>query len=153
MADAFHQIYIQLIFAVKGRQNLIQLSWEIELYKYIAGILKEKGNKVFVINGMPDHIHILYGQNPNLSLSELVREIKKSSNSFINSKNFVLGKFEWQNGYGAFSYSKSSLPNVIKYIENQKVHHQKTSFQSEYKEFLEKFEIDYKNEHLFEWGD
>ncbi|MET3731038.1 IS200/IS605 family transposase [Moheibacter stercoris] len=153
MGDAFHQIYVQLVFAVKGRQSLIKDSWEIELYSYIGGILKEKGNKPLAINGMPDHIHIFYSHNPNLGISELVREIKKSSNIFINSKGFVLGKFEWQQGYGAFSYNKSAVSNVINYIDNQKIHHQKTSFQSEYKSLLEKFEIEYKEEYLFDWMD
>jgi putative transposase len=153
MGDSFHQIYIHLIFAVKGRQNLIINSWDGELYKYIGGIIKEKGNIPLAINGMPDHIHIFYSHNPNLSVSALVREIKKSTNTFINSKKLVQGKFEWQQGYGAFSYSKSSISNVINYIDNQKLHHEKKSFQTEYKEFLKKFEIDYKDEYLFDWID
>jgi putative transposase len=153
MGDAFHQLYFQLIFAVKGRQSFIMPNWVTELYKYMGGILKEKGNMALAINGMPDHIHIFYSHNPNLSVSELVREIKKSTNIFINSKNFVRGKFEWQQGYGAFSYNKSSIANVINYIDNQKLHHEKITFQSEYKLILQKFEIDYKEEYLFDWMD
>lgn len=150
-AGTFSQIYIQVVFAVKGRSNLIHKSWEEELYKYITGIVQNKEQKMLAINGMPDHIHFLIGMKPSYCLSDLVREIKKSSNTFINEKNFVVGKFEWQSGYGAFSYSHSVLDNVIAYVKNQKEHHKKTSFREEYKEFLKKFEVDFKDEYLFEW--
>lgn len=151
MSSTFSQIYIQIVFAVKGRESLIQLSWEEELYKYISGIIRNKEQKLIAINGMPDHIHILIGMKPTCSLSDLVREIKKSSNEFIKEKTFVKGKFNWQEGYGAFSYSHSSLDNVIAYINNQKAHHIKKSFKAEYLELLHKFEIEYKPEYLYEW--
>ena len=151
MSSTYSQIYIQIVFAVKGRQSLIQNSWEEELYKYITGIVQNKGQKILAINGMSDHIHILIGMKPSCNLSDLVREIKKSSNSFINEKRYSNYKFEWQEGYGAFSYSHSALDNVIKYIENQKEHHQKKSFHEEYVDFLKKFEVEYKEEYLFEW--
>ncbi len=135
MAGTFSQIYIQVVFAVKGRESLIQASWEDELYKYIAGIVGNKEQKMLVINGMPDHIHFLIGMKPSCCLSDLVREIKKSSNDFIKDKKFSKYKFQWQEGYGAFSYSHSALDNVIAYINNQKEHHKKHSFKDEYKGF------------------
>ena len=151
MSGTFSQIYIQVVFAVKGRESLIQTTWEEELYKYIPGIIRNKGQKLLAINGMPDHIHILVGLKPSCCLSDLVREIKKSSNDFIKEKGFIKYKFNWQEGYGAFSYSHSALDNVIAYIENQKQHHRTKTFKQEYLEFLEKFKIEYKNEYLFEW--
>jgi REP element-mobilizing transposase RayT len=149
--STFSQIYIQVVFAVKGRQSLISRKWEEELYKYITGIISNKGQKLIAINGMPSHIHFLIGMSPSCCLSDLVREIKKSTNGFINEKKFSNLKFEWQEGYGAFSYSHSALDNVIKYIQNQKEHHKKKSFREEYVDFLMKFEIEYKEEYLFEW--
>lgn len=151
MAGTFSQIYIQVVFAVKNRDSLISSSWEEELYKYIAGIVKNKEQKMLAINGMPDHIHFLIGMKPSCCLSDLVREIKKSSNDFIAKKKFTKFKFNWQEGYGAFSYSHSALDNVIAYIGNQKLHHKKQTFKEEYKEFLVKFKIDQKDEYLFEW--
>jgi len=151
MSSTFSQIYIQVVFAVKGRQSLIHSDWEEELYKYITGIITNKGQKLITINGVSDHIHILIGLKPACRLSDLVREIKKSSNSFIKEKSFTKFKFEWQEGYGAFSYSHSALDNVIAYINNQKEHHRKRTFKEEYLEFLKKFQIEYNNEYLFEW--
>ncbi len=151
MSGTFSQIYIQVVFAVKGRNSLIQTIWEEELYKYISGIVKNKEQKMLAINGMPDHIHFLIGMKPSCCLSDLVREIKKSTNEFINVKKFSKFKFQWQEGYGAFSYSHSALDNVIGYINNQKEHHKKQTFQEEYKEFLMKFQIEFKDEYLFEW--
>jgi putative transposase len=150
MPSTFSQIYIQVAFAVKGRNSLIHSSWEEELYKYITGIIRNKEQKLLAINGMPDHIHFFIGMKPTCCLSDLVREIKKSSNEFIKEKKLCKFKFQWQEGYGAFSYSHSSLDNVIDYINNQKTHHKKQSFIDEYKEFLTAFEIEYKDEYLFE---
>ena len=150
MAGTFSQIYIQVVFAVKGRECVIHTSWEEELYKYISGIVRNKGQKMLAINGMPDHLHIIIGMKPSCCLSDLVREIKKSSNDFINEKKFSKYKFSWQEGYGAFSYSHSALDNVIQYVNNQK-EHRKISFKEEYKEFLEKFEVEFREEYLFEW--
>jgi putative transposase len=151
MAGTFSQIYIQVVFAVSGRNSLIHKEWEEELYKYITGIIMKKGQKMLAINGIPDHIHFLIGMKPTCCLSDLVREMKKSSNGFVKEKNFLRTKFEWQEGYGAFSYSHSSLTNVINYIHNQKEHHKKKTFKEEYLEFLTLFEIDFKDEYLFEW--
>lgn len=153
MPGTFSQLYVQIVFAVKYRQSLIHPSWEESLFKYISGIISKKEQKPLAINGMADHIHILVGLNPACSISDLVREIKKSSNEFIKRNNLVKGKFSWQNGYGAFSYSHSDLGRVIADIQNQKQHHQKQSFQHEYKEFLNKFQVEYRDEYLFEWID
>ena len=153
MSSTFSQIYIQVVFAVKGRQSLIHSSWEEELYKYITGIVNNKKQKLLAINGTNNHIHILIGLKPSCRLSDLVREIKKSSNTFIKEKRFTRYKFEWQEGYGAFSYSHSALDNVIAYINNQKEHHRKRTFKEEYLDFLKKFEIEFKDEYLFDFTD
>jgi len=134
MPGTFSQIYIQVVFAVKGRNSLIHANWEEEFYKYISGIVKNKNQKMLAINGMPDHIHFLIGMKPSCCLSDLIREIKKSSNEFINERKFSKYKFQWQEGYGAFSYSHSDFSNVIQYINNQKEHHKKRSFREEYTE-------------------
>lgn len=152
-AGTYSQIYIQIIFAVKGRKSLIQAHWEVELYKYITGIITNKGQKLLAINGMPDHIHILIGMKPSCCLSDLVREIKKSSNKFITENKFSNFRFSWQEGFGAFSYNYSALSNVIRYIENQKIHHRKKLFKEEFIEFLQKFKIDYNDDYLFDWID
>ncbi len=151
MSNTFSKIYIQIIFAIKGRDNLISSAWEEELHKYISGIINNKGQKLIIINGMPDHIHILIGMKPNCCLSDLVREIKKSSNEFINKGKLTKSKFNWQEGYGAFSYNHSSLNDIISYIKNQKTHHEKKLFKDEYLEFLKKFEIEFDEKYLFEW--
>jgi len=151
MAGTFSQIYIQVVFAVQNRECIIQSSWEEELYKYISGILRNKGQKMLAINGMPDHIHFFIGMKPSCCLSDLVREVKKSSNDFIKEKKFIKFKFNWQEGYGAFSYSHSHIDSVIKYIMNQKEHHKKQTFRVEYLDFLRKFEIEFKDEYLFKW--
>lgn len=149
--STFSQIYIQVVFAVQNRNTLINSSWENELYKYITGIIQNKGQKLLAINGMPDHIHFLIGMKPACCLADLVREIKKSSNAFINEKQFCPFKFEWQEGYGAFSYSHSALDDVIRYIVNQKEHHRKISFKEEYKKFLISFNIEHDDKYLFDW--
>lgn len=150
MSSTYSQIYIQVVFAVQGRQSLIRYSWEENLYKYITGIVQGKQQKMIAINGMPDHIHFLIGMKASCSLSDLVREIKKSSNDYIKENGFCNG-FYWQDGFGAFSYSHSQLNDVVNYIMNQKEHHRQKSFKEEYLEFLKKFEIEYKDEYLFEW--
>ena len=151
MAGTYTQIYIQVVFAVKGRSNLILPHWEEELYKYITGIVKGKDQKMLAINGMPDHIHFFINMKPGCCLSDLVREIKKSSNEFIKLKGFTKSKFSWQEGYGAFSYGHSQIDSVIKYIMNQKMHHMKKSFKEEYYDFLKKFKIEHNEKYLFEW--
>ncbi|MEI8279036.1 MAG: IS200/IS605 family transposase [Bacteroidota bacterium] len=151
MSGTYSQIYIQIVFAVKGRESLIKPEWEDELYKYITGIVENREQKMIAINGMPDHIHFLIGMKPSCSLSDLVREVKKSSNDFINRNKFSKYQFSWQEGYGAFSYSHSQLNNVVSYIKNQKEHHKKKTFREEYKGFLEAFEVSFDERYLFEW--
>ena len=151
MSGTFSQIYIQIVFAVKGRDNLIDRKWDEKLYQYISAIIRNKGQKLIAINGMPDHIHIFIGLKPSCCLSDLVREIKKSSNEFIRENKLVRGNFNWQEGYGAFSYSHSQIDSVCKYIFNQKEHHKKVLFRDEYIDFLKKFEIEYNEKFLFDW--
>ena len=151
MPNTFSQIYIQVVFAVKGRECQIQHLWEEQLYKYITGIVQNHNQKMIAINGMPDHIHFLIGMKPTCCLSDLVREIKKSTNAYIRDNKLSSFKFQWQEGFGAFSYSHSSLDSVIHYIMNQKQHHIQKTFKQEYEEFLTKFNIEFKTEYLFEW--
>ncbi len=151
MPGTFSQLYIQVVFAVKGRENLIQKEWKDELYKYLAGIIKGKEQKTIIVNGMPDHIHAFIGLRPAMAISDLVRDIKNNSSNFINDKKFVKGKFQWQEGYGAFSYSHSHIENVYNYILNQQKHHQKITFHEEYVDFLKKFNIEHDEKYLFEW--
>ena len=140
MANTYTQLYIQLIFVVENRASIITTNIKNENYKYIGGILGNKKHKLIVINGMPDHLHILIGLNPDEAISSLVKEVKRCTTVYINDNHLIHGKFSWQKGYAAFSYSKSSLPNVIKYIENQEGHHKIKSFKDEYIEFLQNLE-------------
>jgi REP element-mobilizing transposase RayT len=151
MAGTFSQIYIQVIFAVKGRENLIGKEWKEQLNKYIAGIIKAKNQKPIIVNGMPDHIHAFIGLRPAMAISDLVREIKNNSSKFINEGKFIKGKFSWQEGYGSFSYSHSHIQNVYNYILNQEEHHRRKTFRYEYIDLLNKFEIEFNEKYLFEW--
>jgi REP element-mobilizing transposase RayT len=149
MSNTYTQVHIHAIFTVQNRDCIINKKWKDELYKYITGIIKHNHHKLLIINGMPDHIHILFGLRPTQSLSDLMQDIKGSSSKWINKKKFVRGKFSWQEGYGAFSYSKSQLPVIIKYIENQEKHHKKKTFIEEYVEFLQKFDVEYDERYIF----
>ena len=149
MANTYTQLFIHIVFAVKGRENIIKQANQDELFKYIGGIVKEKKHDLLIVNGMADHIHILLSLNPTLSISELVKEIKRCSSMFINKNKWVLGKFEWQSGYGAFSYSKSQIDKIYKYIENQQAHHKKKSFKEEYIEILKRFNVNFENKYIF----
>ena len=151
MANTYSQILIQAIFAVKGRQNLISSQWKDELFKYITGIVRNKNQKLLCINGVSDHIHILIGLKPDMAISDLIRDVKNNSTEFINEKRFVAGKFNWQKGFGAFSYSNSQMDRIVKYILNQENHHRKKSFREEYLEFLQKFGVEYDERYLFDW--
>lgn len=150
MSNTYTQIHIQFVFAVKHRHSLIGSSWKNELYQYITGIVQNNNHKLVAINGTADHIHILIGVRPHQSIASLMQEVKANSSRWINEKKFIKEKFEWQSGYGAFSYGKSQLTNVIVYIQNQEQHHLKKTFLQEYKEFLEKFEIDYDEKYIFQ---
>ncbi len=151
MAGTFSQVYIQIVFAVKGRENLISKTWKNDLHRYLAGIIKGKEQKPIIVNGMPDHIHAFVGLKPSMSISDLVRDIKNNSSNFINENKFVKGKFSWQEGYGAFSYSHSHINQVYNYILNQEDHHAKKTFREEYLELLKRFEIEFNEKYLFEW--
>ena len=151
MPNTYSQIYIQIVFAVKGRQNLIPKQHREELHKFITGIVQNREQKMLSIFCMPDHTHILAGLKPSISISDLVRDIKAGSSKFINDHHWLKEKFNWQEGFGAFSYSKSQIDHVIKYILNQEEHHKKVSFKEEYFEFLKEFQIEYDEKYLFEW--
>lgn len=151
MAGTFSQIYIQVVFAVKYRGCLISNTWKLELFKYVSGIIKAKEQKPIIVNGMADHVHCLIGLKPAMAISDLVRDIKNNSSNFINDKGFIKGKFEWQAGYGAFSYAHSQLDHVYNYILNQEEHHKKKTFKEEYLETLNEFGIEFKSEYLFDW--
>ncbi|MRT92807.1 IS200/IS605 family transposase [Ancylomarina sp. 16SWW S1-10-2] len=153
MPGTFSQVYIQIVFAVRGRENLISKTWKTELHKYISGIITNKGQKPIIVGGMPDHIHVFVGLKPTMPISDLVRDIKNNSSNFINSKKFVKGKFSWQEGFGAFSYGHSQIDQVYNYILNQEQHHHKTTFKEEYLQFLKRFDVDYDEKYLFEWID
>ncbi len=150
MANTYTQIYIMLVFGTKGRNNLITDEHEEEIYKYISGIIRNKAQKLLQINGMPDHTHILVSLKPDNSISGLVRDIKSNSSKFINEKKWFVGKFHWQKGFGAFSYSRSQIDDVVHYIKNQKEHHKKISFKEEYKKLLDLYGIEYDERYIFQ---
>mgnify|MGYP000889872689 CR=1 FL=1 len=149
MANTYTQIYIQYVFAVQNRVSLIDESWQTDLYKYMSGIIEKHENKMFTINGMPDHIHILISINPKQSPSDLMFHVKRSSSLWINDNKLCPGRFSWQEGFGAFSYGKSQIPMIARYIENQQRHHKKQTFIEEYIDFLKAFEIDYDERYIY----
>ena len=152
MANTYSQIFIQFVFCVKGRHNFIHASKRIELEKYISGIVNNRKQKLLAIYANPDHVHLLVSfQNLDKSLSEIMRDVKAGSSKFINENKWFEGKFNWQEGYGAFSYSKSQVNQVCKYILNQEEHHKKVGFREEYFNILQKFEIDFDEKYLFEF--
>jgi putative transposase len=151
MAGTYSQLYIQIVFSVKGRENLIDKKWKDELFKYISGIIKGKGQKPIIVNGVSDHVHLFVGIKPSISISDLVRDIKNNSSNFVNDNKFVNGKFAWQEGFGSFSYSHSQIYSVYNYILNQENHHKKQTFKEEYLDFLKEFEIEYNEKFLFDW--
>jgi putative transposase len=151
MANTYSQIYIHIIFAVKHRMNLIAPNCREELHKYITGIVSNRGHKMLAVFCMPDHTHLLVGLNPTLSVSDLARDVKAGSSKFINEKGWIRGQFNWQVGFGGFSYSKNQIDTVIKYILNQEEHHRKKTFREEYVDLLVKFGIEYDEKYLFEW--
>ncbi|MFY0601781.1 MAG: IS200/IS605 family transposase [Cyclobacteriaceae bacterium] len=150
MAGTFSQIYIQCVFAVKGRENLLSKAWRDEVFKYMAGVIKNKGQKSIIINGVADHVHVFVGLKPSIALSDLVRDIKNNTSNFINDKKWLAQKFSWQEGYGAFSYSHSQIDKVYQYILNQEEHHRKKTFKEEYLDFMVKNEIPHDERFLFD---
>ena len=151
MANTYTQIYVQVVFAVRGRECAIRSEWREQLFKYIAGILKNQGVKLIAIGGVEDHIHILLALNPKIALSDLIRDVKANSSRFINEKRLVRGRFYWQEGFGAFSYSRSQLDRVAKYILNQEQHHARQAFKDEYLGLLKRYDIEYDDRYLFDW--
>jgi REP element-mobilizing transposase RayT len=149
MPNTYTQIHLHIIYAVQYRNALLNNKWKDELYKFITGIVQDNEHKMIIINGMPDHTHMLIGMRPTQSLSDLMKEVKGSSSKWINEKRFAGNKFNWQSGYGAFSYSISQLQTVINYIKNQEAHHQKRTFLQEYRAFLEKFEVPFEERYIF----
>ena len=149
MPNTFTQIHIHAVFAVKKRASLIKDDWKDELYKYTTGIVQHYNHKLLAINGMSDHIHIYMGMRPTQSVSDLMNDIKSGTSKWINQNRLSSQRFEWQEGYGAFSFSKSDSSNVIAYIENQELHHRKISFLEEYKNMLHQFEVDFDEKYIF----
>src|SRR3989339_1964184 len=148
MANTYTQLYIHLVFAVEHRDRLIHPSFKDELMKYMTGIIQNKGNKLLAINTMPDHGHIFLGLNPKNAISDLAKEVKVSSTDFINEKKWLRGRFHWQEGYGAFSYSHSQIDRVVKYILNQEKHHKKQTFREEYIQLLKKYNIPFDEKYV-----
>lgn len=153
MANTFSQIYLQFVFAVKGRQSLITKENKEELHKYITGLVQNRKAKMLAIHCMPDHTHLFVGFKPTVLISDFVKEIKVESNEFINNKRWVKGRFSWQEGYGVFSYSGSHIDRVVKYVFGQEAHHRKQTFRQEYHELLDKFQIPYEEKYLFDFID
>ena len=149
MANTYTKLYVHVVFAVKGRTSLIAAHWKEELYKYITGIITHKNQKLMIINGMPDHVHLLIGLKPDCTLSDLIRDVKANSSKFLNESKKVMGKFEWQTGFGAFTIGQSQIDKVAQYILGQEEHHKIKSFSDEYIEFLNAYNIDFKREYLF----
>lgn len=151
MANTYTKIYLQLVFSPFDRKGTIPIRHKEELHKYMTGIIQNRNHKLLAINNMKDHIHIFIGYNPAQPLPDLVRDIKAISSKYINEKRWLSTKFQWQLGYGSFSYSHSDLTNVIRYINNQEEHHGKVSFKEEYIDLLKRFDVEYDQNYLFEW--
>ena len=153
MPNTYTQLYIHIVFSVKGRQALIPKEHKVELHGYIIGIINKKKQTIIQINSMPDHVHILVGITPDTAISDLVRDIKAHSSKFINKKRWVIGRFEWQEGFGAFSYAQSQLGDIVNYIKNQERHHTQKTFKEEYLEILKRFNVNYDERYVFDNND
>ena len=151
MPNTFSQIYLQFVFAVQGRRSLIPKQHKTELHRYITSLVQARKAKLLAVHCMPDHAHLFVGFNPSMLISEFVKEIKVESHNFIEDKGWVGKGFHWQEGYGVFSYSRSHIDRVCRYIINQEEHHRKKSFREEYLEFLQKFEVPYEERYLFDF--
>lgn len=151
MAGSYSKIYIQFVIVVQGRSNLLGKKWREAVFKYIAGIITNKGQKSIIVNGVGNHVHIFVGLKPSMRISDLARDVKNNSSNFINKNNWVKGKFAWQEGYGVFSYANSQVETVYNYILNQEEHHKRVSFKEEYHKFLKDYQVDYDEKYLFDW--
>jgi len=147
----YTQLYVQFVFAVQNRDAVLNKDIRFRVFEYLSGILKEMKHKSIIINGISDHVHVFVGLNPAISISDTVHELKRGSSLFINDEKLCKNKFSWQEGYGAFTYSRSHIDNVYKYIQNQEAHHKKITFREEYIDFLKKFEAEYDERYLFEF--
>ena len=151
MAGTYSQMYIQVVFAVKGRQNLLEKSFRTEVFRYMSGIITQKKQKPIIVNGVSDHVHLFIGLKPSMAVSDLVRDVKNNTSNFINDRKFVNGRFSWQEGFGSFSYSHSHISRVYHYILNQEEHHRRSTFKAEYLHLLRNFEIPHDEKYLFDW--
>jgi REP element-mobilizing transposase RayT len=149
MANTYHQIYLQIVFAVKYRKAVIEESWRAQLFGVIGNLINETNCKTIIVNGVQDHVHCLVGMKPVVSVSELMQTVKAKSSKYINAHSLTSKRFEWQEGYGVFSYGQSQINDVYLYIQNQEVHHKRQSFKEEYLEFLKKFKVEYDEQYLF----
>lgn len=149
MANTYHQIYLQTVFAVKYRKAVLHKEWRSQLFAVIGTLINEANCKTIIVNGVEDHVHCLVGLKPIVSVSELMKSVKAKSSKYINDHSLTKSRFEWQKGYGVFSYGQSQVDKVYKYIQNQEVHHQKQTFLKEYMQFLEKFKVDYDEQYIF----
>jgi putative transposase len=149
MANTYHQIYLQAVFAVKYRQAVIEKDWQTTLFGVIGNLINEANCKTIIVNGVEDHVHCFLGLKPVVSVSELTKTVKAKSSKYINDHALTAGRFEWQEGYGVFSYSQSQVDKVYKYIQNQEQHHKTQTFRSEYLDFLKQFKVEYDEQYLF----
>jgi len=149
MANTYTQLYVHFVFAVQNRLSLINKTWQKELYQYICGIVHKNEHRVIAINGVADHVHLLVSMHPKQTVSDLMHDVKRNSSLWINEQKLVMGKFSWQEGFGAFTYSKSQISNVAIYIENQEEHHKKANFREEYLKMLEKFDVTFDEKYIF----
>ena len=150
MANSYNQVYIQAVFAVKYRRAVLHKDWRNDIFAVIGNLINETGCKTIIVNGVEDHVHCFFGLKPTVSISELMKTIKAKSSKYINENRYLLNRFEWQIGYGVFSYSHSQVKDVYKYIENQEIHHAKKSFKKEYEKLLKDFDVEYDEQYLFE---
>jgi putative transposase len=150
MANTYHQVYLQVIFAAKYREAVIKKNWQSQLFGVIGNLINEANCKTIIINGIEDHVHCFIGLKPAISISDLVRTVKAKSSKYINDNELTAQRFEWQEGYGVFSYSQSQINSVYEYIQNQEEHHKKQTFKEEYLDFLQKFNVEYEEQYIFQ---
>ena len=149
MANTYHQIYLQTVFAVKYRKAMIDKTWSNKLFAVIGNLINEADCKTIIVNGVSDHVHCLFGLRPAVSVAELMKTVKAKSSKYINDHQLTPERFEWQTGYGVFSYGQSQIDNVVKYIQNQEAHHQKQTYRDEYLKFLKDFNVKYDEQYIF----
>jgi REP element-mobilizing transposase RayT len=144
------QVFIHCVFGVKYRESLIKATFKHQLFGVLGNLINETGCKTIIVNGVEDHVHCFFYLKPTCSISEVMKSVKAKSSKWINENDFLEKRFEWQRGYGAFSYNKSSFDNVVRYIQNQEEHHKKSTYKEEYLDFLEKFGVDYDKDYWFD---